>query len=82
MPQIPPNLPPMFMAWAQDDDIAADTMARFYQALMAAGNKPEAHIYSAGGHGFASKKQGPSSVHWEEEFYYWLQAEGFAKRGK
>lgn len=82
MPQIPPKLPPIFMAWAQDDDIAAGTMTRFYQALRAAGNKPEAHIYSAGGHGFASKKQGPSSVHWKEEFYYWLQAEGFAKRGK
>ena len=26
--------------------------------LTAAGNKPEAHIYSAGGHGFGMKKQG------------------------
>lgn len=79
MPPIPQNLPPIFMAWAQDDEIARDTAGKFYAELMAAGNKPEAHIYAAGHHGFGMKKQGTSSDHWIEEFYWWLGALGDAK---
>jgi acetyl esterase/lipase len=67
MPAIPSGLPPIFMAWAQDDHSPHDAVAKFYEALMAAGNKPEAHIYSAGGHGFGMKKQGTTSDHWIEE---------------
>ena len=52
---------------------------KFYDALKSAGNKPEAHIFSAGGHGFGMRKQGTSSDHWIDEFYYWLEAHGFAK---
>jgi len=79
MPAIPANLPPIFMAWAQDDHLAGHAVAKFYEALMAAGNRPEAHIYSSGGHGFGMKKQGTGSDHWIEEFYFWLETEGFTK---
>ncbi len=79
MPPIPSNLPPIFMAWAQDDNVARSGVVKFYDALMAAGDKPEAHIFSAGGHGFGMKKQGTTSDHWIEDFYWWLQAKGFAK---
>ena len=80
MPKIPENLPPIFMAWAQDDDLASPAINRFYEALKAAGNKPEAHIFSAGGHGFGVKKQGTTSDHWIDEFYYWLEAQGLNRR--
>ncbi len=80
MPVVPKNLPPVFMAWAQDDPVALQTATRFHDALIAAGNKPEAHIYAAGGHGFGMKKQGTSSDHWIDEFYYWLDALGLTKR--
>lgn len=81
MPAIPRNLPPVFMAWAQDDPMAGPAMARFYRALMKAGDKPEVHIYRSGGHGFADNvKRGGSSDHWAEEFYWWLQSEGFAPK--
>ena len=50
-----------------------------YDALKAAGHKPEAHVFGSGGHGFGMKKQGTTSDHWVEEFYYWLEAQGFAK---
>lgn len=76
-PKIPAKLPPIFMAWAQDDDLTLKPVQSFFNALTAAGNKPEAHIYSAGGHGFGMKKQGTTSDHWIEEFYWWLQAHGF-----
>jgi len=75
MPTVPAKLPPIFMAWAQDDGYV-DTIVRFYEALKAAGNKPEAHVYFSGGHGFGMKKQGTTSDHWIEEFYFWLQAQG------
>jgi len=79
MPKIPANLPPTFMAWAQDDEIAGDTCTKFYEALRAAGNRPEVHIYSSGKHGFGMKKQGTTSDHWIEEFYWWLEAQGLTK---
>lgn len=80
MPPIPAKLPPMFMAWAQDDDVALAPVVRFYDTLRAAGHKPEAHIFSAGGHGFGMRKQGTSSDHWIDAFYYWLEAQGFTTR--
>lgn len=78
MPPIPAKLPPIFLAWAQDDPYAG-TVANFYNALKSAGHKPEAHIFSSGGHGFGMKKQGASSDHWIDEFYFWLDAQGFTK---
>jgi acetyl esterase/lipase len=82
MPAIPAKLPPIFMAWAQDDEVAQQAVVKFYEALRAAGNKPEIHIYSAGGHGFGMRKQGTTSDHWIEEFYWWLEGRGFAKARK
>ena len=77
MPPIPAKLPPIFMAWAQDDPVALAPVVKFYDALRAAGIKPEAHIFASGGHGFGMRKQGTSSDHWIDEFYYWLEAGGF-----
>jgi acetyl esterase/lipase len=79
MPVIPAKLPPIFLAWAQDDGLARDAVIKFYDALESAGNKPEAHIFSSGGHGFGMRTQGTSSDHWIEEFYYWLEARGFTR---
>jgi acetyl esterase/lipase len=80
MPRVPAKLPPVFMAWAQDDPIALTAAVRLRNALDAAGDKPEVHVFSKGGHGFGMKHQGTTSDHWIDEFYYWIQAEGFARR--
>lgn len=80
MPAIPPKLPPLFLAWAQDDDIARDAETRLRDGLVAAGNKPEVHIFSGGGHGFGLRTQGTTSDHWIDAFYYWLEAQGLTKR--
>jgi len=79
MPAIPAKLPPMFMAWAQDDAVALGPINKFHDALKSAGHKPEVHIFNAGGHGFGMRKQGTSSDHWIDAFYYWLEAQGFTK---
>ncbi|MES1210710.1 MAG: hypothetical protein ABUL63_00120, partial [Acidobacteriota bacterium] len=65
------------LAWAQDDTLAREPIVKFYDALTAEGHKPEAHIFSAGGHGFGLKKQGTSSDHWIDAFFGWLEAQGF-----
>jgi acetyl esterase/lipase len=79
MPAIPAKLPPVFMAWAQDDPSVLSFVQKFYAALLAAGHKPEAHIYGAGGHGFGMRQPGATSDHWIDEFYWWLQAQGLTK---
>lgn len=79
MPAIPAKLPPIFLAWAQDDALVIEAVNKFYDSLKSAGHKPEAHIFSAGGHGFGMRRQGTSSDHWIEEFYYWLEAQGFTR---
>jgi acetyl esterase/lipase len=80
MPPIPKELPPIFMAWAQDDNLVLGPVVKFHDALLAAGHKPEVHVYSAGGHGFGLKKQGTTSDHWIDAFYYWLEAQGLTRR--
>ena len=79
MPKIPQDLPPVFLAWAQDDQTAGRSCANFYAALKAAGSNPEVHIYKSGGHGFGMAVQGATSDHWIDSFYYWLEALGFTK---
>jgi dipeptidyl aminopeptidase/acylaminoacyl peptidase len=51
----------------------------FYEALKDAGYKPEFHIYEHGGHGWSMRKQGTTSDHWLDEFYWWLEAHGLTK---
>lgn len=80
MPSVPAKLPPVFMAWAQDDQVALAPVVRFRDALIAAGNKPEIHAFRTGGHGFGMRRQGTSSDHWIDELYYWLDAQGFTRR--
>jgi acetyl esterase/lipase len=80
MPAIPAKLPPLFLAWAQDDAVALKPIVKFYDALTSADQKPEVHIFSAGGHGFGLRKQGTSSDHWIDELYYWLEAQGLTRR--
>jgi len=79
VPPIPRGLPPIFLAVAQDDTSAEPLVTRFYDALKAAGYKPELHVFSAGGHGFGMRKQGKSSDHWIDEFYYWLESLGLTR---
>jgi len=81
MPSIPDKLPPIFLAWAQDDSLGSRVL-KFYEALTAAGHKPEVHIYSSGGHGFGTGKKGTTTEHWLDAFYYWLEAQGFTKPAK
>jgi acetyl esterase/lipase len=74
VPPIPKDVPPFFMGMAEDDNLAGPQIIKFYDALKAAGYKPEFHIYDHGGHGWSMRKQGTTSDHWLDEFYWWLEA--------
>ncbi len=82
VPPIPQGLPPVFLAVAQDDATAEPVVSRFHTALKAAGYRPELHLFSAGGHGFGMRKQGRTSDHWIDEFFYWLEAHGLTRPAK
>jgi acetyl esterase/lipase len=82
MPSIPEQLPPTFLAWAQDDAVALILIERFHDALRSAGHRPEVHVYASGGHGFALQEQGKSSDRWIEQLYLWMDAEGFLERAE
>ncbi len=82
VPSIPKEVPPFFMAMAQDDNLAGPYIVRFYEALKAARHNPEFHIYNHGGHGWGMRKQGTSSDHWIDEFYWWLEAQGLTRPHK
>ena len=79
VPPIPQGLSPFFMAMAQDDTLAGTQIVAFYDALKAAGYKPEFHIYNSGGHGWGMRKQGTTSDRWIDEFYYWMEAQGLTR---
>ena len=79
VPPIPQGLPPIFLAVAQDDAGAGPLVMRFYEALKAAGYRPELHLFTSGGHGFGMRKQGKTSDHWIDEFYFWLEAQGVTR---
>ncbi len=79
VPAIPKGVPPVFMEMAQDDNLAGPQIVAFCDAMKVAGYKPEFHIYEHGGHGWSMRKQGTTSDHWIEEFYWWLEARGLTK---
>jgi acetyl esterase/lipase len=80
MPAIPAKLPPLFLAWAQDDAVALGPVVRFHDALTSAGHRPEVHAFASGGHGFGMRRQGTGSDHWIDAFYAWLEAQGLTRR--
>jgi hypothetical protein len=60
--------------------VAREPVVNFYDAPLAAGHNPEAHIFSTGGHSFGTHKQSTSSDHWIDAFYGWLEGQGLTRR--
>lgn len=75
---LPADLPPVFLAAAGDDKLAAPTVLNFYQAAIRNGAQPELHIYANGGHGFGMNKQGKSSDFWIDDLLNWLEVQKLA----
>ncbi len=72
---VPPKAPPLFAALAADDRFFGKDDLCLIQAWRASGAAVEFHLYSGGGHGFASQHTGTTSDGWFDEFARWLRAE-------
>jgi acetyl esterase/lipase len=79
-PTVPDPAPPLFLAWATDDQLGDRTIRAslsLYEAWRGAGAPVEAHAYARGGHGFGIRTQGKPSDAWFDAFLAWLAASGF-----
>lgn len=76
---VPADAPPLFIASASDDPIAAVSSAKLYLDWKTAGRTAELHIYSQGGHGFGMSKRGLPVDAWIDRFGDWLQLQGLLK---
>jgi acetyl esterase/lipase len=70
---VPSDAPPLFIAVAQDDALAAESCLKLYSSWKAAGHPAELHIYAAGGHGFGMRKQNLPCDNWIERLGDWLR---------
>jgi acetyl esterase/lipase len=77
---VPPNAPPRFAAIAADDRFFGKDDLGLIEAWRKSGARVEFHLYSGGGHGFASQPNGTTSDGWFDEWARWLKAEGLVGR--
>ena len=73
---VPPNAPPMFAAIAADDRFFRAQDLGLIHAWRRSGASVELHLYSGGGHGFASQPNGTTSDAWFDQFGLWLRVGG------
>jgi acetyl esterase/lipase len=71
----PEKGPPLFAALAANDRFFPSTRLDLIESIRKAGGSVEFHLYSAGGHGFASHPSGASSDAWFDELVLWLKAQ-------
>ena len=77
---VPAGAPPLFAALAADDRFFKAQDLGLIDAWRKAGSSVEFHLYSAGGHGFASHPNGTTSDAWFDQFALWLKASGILPR--
>ena len=77
---IPVDAPPMFLAAANNDDLALDAHSiDLYNKWTAAKHPVELHIYAKGGHGFGMHRQNIPTDNWIDRFGDWLDQQGLLK---
>lgn len=77
---VPAGAPPLFAAIAADDRFFINQDFGLFHAWRQSGAKVEFHLYSAGGHGFASQPNGTTSDAWFDQYALWLKANGIVGR--
>lgn len=77
---VPQGAPPLFAALAADDRFFKGQDLSLIDAWRRAGSSVEFHLYSAGGHGFASHPNGTTSDAWFDQYALWLKANGIIGR--
>jgi dienelactone hydrolase len=77
---VPPKAPPLFAAIAADDRFFKAQDLGLISNWRASGSAVEFHLYSGGGHGFASQPNGTTSDAWFDQFALWLKDTGITER--
>jgi acetyl esterase/lipase len=75
---VPPKAPPLFAAIAADDRFFGKQDFSLISNWRRSGASVELHLFSGGGHGFASQPRGTTSDGWFEEYARWLKVSGYA----
>jgi dienelactone hydrolase len=74
---VPDSPPPMWAMLASDDPLLGKTDFALINAWRARGGQIEFRLYEKGGHGFGFPgKEGTTTMHWGQEFVWWLEAQG------
>ena len=76
----PSNPPPLFSVIAADDRFFNRQDLDLITGWRASGSPVEFHLYSGGGHGFASHPTGATSDAWFDQFALWMRAQGLTGR--
>ena len=74
---VPASAPPLFAAIAADDRFFGQQDFSLISNWRKSGAKIEFHLFSGGGHGFASQPNGTTSDLWFTEYAAWLKASGY-----
>jgi acetyl esterase/lipase len=74
------QLPPIFLAMAQDDKLVGRDVREFYAQLFAKGYLPELHLYMSGNHGFGMNVTNHTSDLFIDQFFAWMQAQGLTRK--
>ena len=76
LPERVPDLPPLFMAWADDDDLVQPERCALplYELWKREKVPVEMHIFARGQHGFGSLNYHRPSDHWLELFMEWAES--------
>lgn len=70
--------PPIFLAHAADDPIAApEHSLRLHAAMLAARRPVELHLFEKGGHSFGLGKRGTDTTAWPRLFLAWMRGHGW-----
>lgn len=70
---VPPHAPPLFSVIAADDRFFKTQDLSLIHNWRRSGGSVEFHLYSAGGHGFASQPNGTTSDAWFDQYALWLK---------
>ena len=76
----PPDPPPLFSVIAADDRFFNKQDLGLITGWRASGRPVEFHLYSSGGHGFASHPTGATSDAWFDQLALWLRAQRITGR--
>lgn len=73
--------PPIFLAHAADDPIAApEHSLRLHAAMIAARRPVELHLFETGGHSFGLGPKGSAVAAWPELFHTWVRRHSWLER--